>query len=233
MSFAKFVTSIPVLGPVAVKVKKAVFGQKKFPGSAEYWESRYATGGNSGAGSYSNLAAHKADVINAFVAEHNLQTVIEFGCGDGNQLLLGAYPHYIGLDISPTIIRKCMAMFADDKTKSFFVYDTRAFRDLQKVFQVELAMSLDVLYHLIEDEIFEKYMHHLFDSASRYVLIYSSNFQRQQDHHEIDRVFTDWVAKNRPEWEMWKKIDNKFKADPNDPGHSSKADFYFFRLKGA
>jgi hypothetical protein len=231
MSFAKFVTSIPVLGPAAVKVKKAIFGKKKFPGSAEYWEARYATGGNSGAGSYSNLAEHKAEIINAFVADNAIQTVIEFGCGDGNQLLLGRYPHYIGLDISPTIIRKCMAMFDEDKTKSFFVYDTRAFRDRQKIFQVELSMSLDVLYHLVEDEIFEKYMHHLFDSATRFVLIYSSNFQREQQHHEIDRVFTDWVASHRPEWELMKKIDNKFKPDPKNLDHSSKADFYIYRLK--
>jgi hypothetical protein len=230
-SFAKFVTGIPVLGPFAVKVKKAIFGKKKFPGSAEYWEERYATGGNSGAGSYSNLAEHKADVINAFVDENGIQTVIEFGCGDGNQLKLGKYPHYIGLDVSPTIIRKCMAMFEDDKTKSFFVYDSRAFRDRQNVFKVELSMSLDVLYHLIEDEIYTKYMNHLFDAGSKYVLIYSSNFQRPQDHHEIDRVFTDWVAKNRPEWELFQKIDNKFKVDPNDPVHSSKADFYFYRKK--
>jgi hypothetical protein len=231
MSIAKFVTSIPVLGPAAVKVKKAVFGQKKFPGSAEYWETRYATGGNSGAGSYSNLAQHKAEVINSFVKEQGIQTVIEFGCGDGNQLLLGEYPHYIGLDVSPTIIRKCMAMFEDDKTKSFFVYDSRAFRDRQDVYKMDLAMSLDVLYHLIEDEVFEKYMHHLFDSASKYVLIYSSNFHKSQQHHEIDRVFTDWVAANRPDWEFWKMIDNKFKADGTDPNHSSKADFYFFRPK--
>jgi hypothetical protein len=231
MSVGKFVSSIPVLGPAAVKLKKAIFGKKKFPGSAEYWEERYAQGGNSGSGSYSNLAEHKADVINAFVADHAIQSVIEFGCGDGNQLKLGKYPNYIGLDVSPTIIRHCMALFKGDHTKSFFVYDSRAFQDNHHVFQVELAMSLDVLYHLVEDEVFEKYMHHLFNSATRYVIIYSSNFQKAQVHHEIDRVFTDWIAANRPDWELMKKLDNKFKPNPNDLNHSSKADFYFFQPK--
>lgn len=231
MSVGKIVNNIPVLGPVAIKVKKAVFGQKKFPGSAEYWEARYATGGNSGAGSYSKLAMHKAEVINAFVAENGIQTVIEYGCGDGNQLSLGKYPNYIGLDVSPTIIRHCMKLFQGDDTKSFFVYDSRAFQDNHAVFKVEMAMSLDVLYHLIEDEVFNNYMNHLFDSASKYVLVYSSNYQKAQNHHEIDRVFTDWVAQNRPDWEFWKKIDNEYKMDPNDPINSSKADFYFFRPK--
>ncbi len=231
MSVGKIVNRIPVLGPAAIKVKKAVFGQKKFPGSAEYWESRYATGGNSGAGSYSLLAMHKAEVINAFVAENDIQTVIEFGCGDGNQLTLGKYPNYIGLDVSPTIIRHCMHLFKGDDSKSFFVYDSRAFQDNHEVFKVDLAMSLDVLYHLIEDEVFNNYMNHLFNAASKYVLVYSSNFQKAQNHHEIDRVFTDWIAQNRPDWEFWKKIDNKYKVDPKDPINSSKADFYFFRPK--
>lgn len=231
MSVGNFVNKIPVLGPTAIKIKKAVFGQKKFPGSAEYWESRYASGGNSGAGSYSNLAEHKAEVINAFVAEQGIQSVMEFGCGDGNQLKLGVYPNYIGLDVSPTIIRHCMKLFEGDKTKSFFVYDSRAFQDNHKFFHAEMSMSLDVLYHLIEEEVFSNYMRHLFNSAEKYVLIYSSNFQKAQNHHEIDRVFTDWVASHLPEWELFKKVDNKFKVDPNDPIHSSKADFYFYRRK--
>lgn len=37
-------------------------------------------------------------------------------------------------------------------------------------------MSLDVIYHLIEDEIYNKYMNNLFMAAEKYVFIYSSNF---------------------------------------------------------
>jgi hypothetical protein len=42
------------------------------------------------------------------VAERRIRSVIEFGCGDGNQLGLMRYPSYLGLDIEP-----CAAADAD------------------------------------------------------------------------------------------------------------------------
>lgn len=74
------------------------------PWSSEYWERRYAAGHNSGAGSYGALAEFKADVINRFVARNSVQTVIEFGCGDGAQLELADYRHYVGYDVSETVL---------------------------------------------------------------------------------------------------------------------------------
>src|ERR1700689_4886366 len=70
--------------------------------SPSYWDSRYAGGGNSGDGSYGNLAKFKASVLNQFVAENRIASVVEFGCGDGNQVSLAEYPRYVGIDVSPT-----------------------------------------------------------------------------------------------------------------------------------
>lgn len=56
--------------------------------SRNYWEKRYAKGGNSGVGSYSILAEYKASVINNFVTKNNIKKVIEWGSGDCNQLSL-------------------------------------------------------------------------------------------------------------------------------------------------
>jgi hypothetical protein len=66
-----------------------------FPGSGKYWDNRYKKCGNSGAGSYGKLAEFKADILNKFISKNNIQSVIEFGCGDGNQLLLANYQCYI------------------------------------------------------------------------------------------------------------------------------------------
>src|SRR5690242_8181522 len=57
-----------------------------FPGSTVYWERRYQNKGNSGVGSYGEKAIYKANFLNAFVAEKEIKSVIELGCGDGNQL---------------------------------------------------------------------------------------------------------------------------------------------------
>ena len=70
-------------------------------------------------------------------------------------------------------------------------------------------------------------MKNLFNYSKKYVVIYSSNINRDQVYHEKDRKFTDWIEKNQNRWRFIKKIDNKYKYDANDLD-SSKCDFYFY-----
>ena len=44
--------------------KEPQFEKQKHFDSKKYWENRYKKGGNSGTGSYSNLAEWKAEIIN-------------------------------------------------------------------------------------------------------------------------------------------------------------------------
>ncbi|MGH7715384.1 MAG: class I SAM-dependent methyltransferase, partial [Vulcanimicrobiaceae bacterium] len=125
-----------------------------FPGSASYWEARYRTGGTSGAGSYGPLAEFKAAILNEFVRNERVHRVIEIGCGDGAQLALTRYPEYVGVDVSPTAIEQCTARFVHDGNKRFYLYDALP-NDLGRF---DLALSLDVIYHLVEDFIFDSYM---------------------------------------------------------------------------
>src|SRR5690349_10767553 len=64
----------------------------RYRSTSNYWESRYARGGNSGPGSYGRLAAWKAEFLNDFVRDNEVKSVVELGCGDGNQLRLMRYP---------------------------------------------------------------------------------------------------------------------------------------------
>ncbi|MFU8843255.1 MAG: class I SAM-dependent methyltransferase [Bacteroidales bacterium] len=200
----------------------------KFPGSKAYWEERYIAGRDSGSGSYNRLAIFKAEVVNHFVKENNIKKVIEFGSGDGNQLSLGEYPDYIGLDVSPTIIRLCKEKFSEDKTKSFFLYDSLCFVDNHNIFKADLTLSLDVVFHLTEDDVFHEYMKSLFGCSTHYVIVYSSNTDKPQRVHEKDRAFTKWVEQYAPGWKLIKMINNPYPFDPKDPDNTSKADFYFF-----
>ncbi len=197
--------------------------------SGDYWENRYQSGGTSGAGSYGQLAEFKAEVLNDFVRKNAIQSVIEFGCGDGNQLSLAEYPAYIGLDVSRTAIQMCLARFKDDPTKSFFLYDSRCFADRQGVFQAELALSLDVIFHLIEDEIFDLYMRHLFGAARRYVVIYSSNStEGPATTHVRHRRFSDWVEAHMPGWTLVETIPNRYPFQ-GDATTGSISDFFIYR----
>ena len=117
--------------------------------SKAYWENRYATGGNSGCGSYNKLAEFKAGVINEFIRDNNITSIIDYGVGDGNQLKLidTRDLQYTGIDVSSTVIEKCIDVFKGDPTKKFSLDDSTS------NLTADLTMSCDVLYHLIENEI--------------------------------------------------------------------------------
>jgi SAM-dependent methyltransferase len=197
--------------------------------SADYWETRYREGRSSGAGSYNRLAIFKAEVINRFVADHGVKSVIEFGCGDGSQLRLAEYQSYIGVDVSPTVIEATRQAFEGDQTKEFIHVD-----DVGPAQLSDLSMSLDVIYHLVEDEVFQRYMGQLFDCAGRYVIIYSSNDDRASDSvHVRHRRFTDWIASNRPDFGQVGFVKNAYPENVKDIDNTSFADFYFFAKESA
>ena len=174
-----------------------------FNGSVAYWERTYSRGGTSGPGSYGDLARGKAAFLNQFVRARDVESVVEFGCGDGNQLSLATYPRYIGLDVSPTAVKLCMHRFAGDPDKSFYLYDSSCFADRAGLFRADLALSLDVVYHLIEESVFDAYMSHLFDAARRYVVVYATNGNIRDDApHVRHRPFSIWVDNNRSGWRL-------------------------------
>lgn len=193
-----------------------------FAGSSNFWEKNYQAGELSGPGSYGALADGKANFLNAFVHQNIVRSIIEFGCGDGNQLSMAEYPRYIGLDVSKSAIALCKHRFAADQGKSFFLYSGDAFVDHVGMFKAELAMSLDVVYHLIEDTVFETYMTQLFAAGQRYVIVYSSDIEiHGTAPHVRHRRFTPWVEKNCPEWRL-----AEVTRGPNEePG---RADFFVY-----
>lgn len=207
-----------------LKTFKRLISDLKFRGSGRYWERRYRAGRTSGKGSQGVLAEFKARVLNAFVAENNVQTVIEFGCGDGNQLRLAQYPRYLGLDVAKTAVQKCVEHFRDDPDKGFLWSDPTICRNIGSVMKADLTLSLDVVYHLVEDAVFERYMDDLFACSRRFVIVYSSNRNeegRGDATHVRHRRFTDYVEQRWPSFRLIRHIENE---------HPEKtfADFYIF-----
>ena len=202
--------------------------------SQHYWETRYQLGGNSGAGSYGKLSEFKARILNQFVTDKKIQSVIEFGCGDGHQLSLADYPSYIGLDVSATAIKLCIVQYQHDTTKSFFLYNTDCFADKQGIFKCDLALSLDVIYHLIEDSVFTAYLSNLFASSDRFVIIYASNNDDNplyQLRHVKHRQFSVWVEQNCPDWMLYQHIPNEYPLVKGDNTKGSPADFFIYQKK--
>lgn len=199
---------------------------KTFESSSKYWEERYNLNHNSGSGSYGRLADFKAKIINQFVKSYNINNVVEFGCGDGNQLLLANYPNYIGYDVSNKAIEICERIFKKDNSKEFHLYNSK---NSEIEVKAELVISLDVIYHLVEDEVFEDYMKNLFNTAKRYVIIYSSNYDDFFTAHVKCREFTKWIEENMShDWRLKEFIKNEFPFDSKAPSNTSMADFYIY-----
>jgi SAM-dependent methyltransferase len=190
--------------------------------SGDYWERRYRLGMSSGAGSMGELAAFKARVLNEFVRQHGVRSVIEFGCGDGLQLALAEYPEYVGIDVSHAAVELCQRKFAGDASKRFLWQQGAA----PQLPPADLTLSLDVIYHLLEDDVYRRYLDDLFGASRRHVIVYSSNREDPASAaHVRHRRFLDDVRARFPEFALVQKIGNPYPAQ-------SFADFYFFSRAG-
>lgn len=213
-----------------MNIIKKIFGiiiKNKAFNSKVYWDDRYTQGRNSGAGSYGRLSLFKAEVINNFIAKNNIDSVIEFGCGDGNQLSLFKTKYYTGFDVSEYIIKELKIRYQDDQNKSFLLlseYDNQ---------QADLIISLDVIYHLIEDNVYDNYMNMLFEASKEYVIIYASNYEHRLSQHVRHRKFTDWIDKHKKSWRLNQMIPNKYPYKIWNSRNTSFSDFYIFEKIGS
>ena len=181
------------------------------------WDKHYSDGGNSGIGSYNEHFEYKTNIINDIIEKYQIKNIIDFGCGDGNQISNLNIEEYLGVDVSIEAVKICQTKYKDDLNKKFELYD-ETFKNKNKT---DLTLSLDVIYHIILDESYYKYMNDLINSTNKYVLIYSSNFddlnwESHVRHRQFDKQITQ-------EFELIKKINNIL---PN-----CSADFYLYKKK--
>ena len=198
-----------------------------FPGSEAYWEHRYQGGGDSGVGSSGKFAEFKSDVINRFVVERSIRTILEFGCGDGRQLATARYPSYIGFDVSETAVSWCRQQFNGDPTKRFALL--KEYRGET----ADLVLSLDVIYHLVEDDVFHDYMTLVFGASGKFVMIYSSNSESVTGDfspHVRHRQFSNWVDAHAKDWKLRERVPNKYPYT-GDYHRGSFADFYIYEKR--
>lgn len=137
-----------------------------------YWEDNYKRGGTSGSGSFGALAAFKAEVVNGIIAQNGVRRVIEFGCGDGNQLSLMHYPQYLGLDVSPSAVQMCANRYSADPSKSFMLYRPGAFAN-RGFMEADMTVCLDVLYHVTDEADYRNTLRDIFSPNPRIVVLYT------------------------------------------------------------
>lgn len=171
----------------------------------KYWDDRYLSGGTSGLGSYGLIAEHKAKVINEYIDKYHIETISDYGCGDGNQLLLlRNFLKYDGFDISKSIVSKCMKLNT--------IRNTSFHSDIDEMPIAELTLSLDVIYHILDESDFNEHLQQLFSKSTKLVIIFSTDYilDTKCVEHIRHRKFTDIVAKKYHDFKLIDIIDNEF-----------------------
>tara|TARA_R110002126_G_scaffold291650_1_gene454847 strand:+ start:1712 stop:2308 length:597 start_codon:yes stop_codon:yes gene_type:complete len=187
--------------------------------SGEYWERRYESKGNSGLGSYGKNCNYKAMVINKFLEESGIQSVLELGCGDGNQLSHINYKEYHGFDISDIAIELCNQKFKN-KENYYFTSDVDRLSNAY-----DAVLSLDVIYHIVEDELYYQYIDDLFGRSSKYVVVFSSNFSNNPaSQHIRHRSFTTDVENYVDNFKLYTTLETPKEV-------LTSANFYFYKKK--
>ena len=166
---------------------------------ATYWERRYADGRTSGAGSEGDAAIVKAARIDAVIAGHGIASVIDWGVGDG--VVLGhvkAKVPYLGLDVAPVAVERLRARYGPRSRTKRFALAADGAREVR-----DLALSLDVLFHLPAQADYEVYLAQVFGSATKAVLIHASDHDGGRTaRHVLWRCFTPDVAQRFPTWRL-------------------------------
>jgi hypothetical protein len=135
-------------------------------------------------------------------------------------------PAYTGVDVSPTALARCRERFPGHRFVPFDAVGGEPAADL--------ALSVDVIFHLVENTVFASYLDAVFAHARRFVLIYASNVDMTWPAtHVRHRRFSDRVASACPGWRLLRHVPNPYPFDPARPDDTSFADFFAYGRVGA
>jgi len=223
-------------------------------GTKEYWDRRYAEGMSSSSvddvyvDSVAGLPVsyHVRTKLLVLILEELLgpvNSVLDLGVGDGTQaalLLMFAVQinDFVGVDISPSIVEQVGEAFAKEPRlaarqlkMAFHSYDGFSLPAAISQRQFDLVLSLEVLMHVVEDDLYHAYLMLLFGSSRSYVIIQSPNTHSNLlSRHMRLREFTDWVAHHARDWERIGQIPVKW---PPADNYDDDPKLWIFAQKGA
>lgn len=183
-----------------------------------YWNRRYRDGRSSGEGSEGANAMVKAQAVNDLVKTEKIESIVDWGVGDGTVLkMITPDVDYTGIDISEVAIQRLQREWSGARVAR------RRLVTLDQIgaIQVDLALSFDVIFHCIDDFDYEMHLRRVFASASRFVLIHSSNHDGGRTARHVRwRRFTPDVMRIAPNWVL--------EDAPDDP-----AAIGFYRYRNA
>lgn len=157
-----------------------------------YWENRYKNGGNSGKGSRSVHKEYKWNVLDRHVG--NIDDIIDVGCGDLAFMDGKSVLNYIGIDISKTII--------DINKKKYpnWKFINASSDEYIEGIDSSLVLCHDILFHILDDDVFINTLHNLTKYSNKYISIYNWHknplnkwYKKQiKDSYQAYRILDDY-----------------------------------------
>lgn len=154
--------------------------------SVAYWDRRYADGRDSGEGSRGRAAQAKADRINTLVDDYGLRSVVDLGCGDGQVASLLDVPEYLGVEVSYQALQRCIGTVGPRPGWSWMLWDPVAPPPM--TFAADLTLSCDVIFHLIDPDVYAAHLAALFTAP--HVLVHATDYDSEPNDHMRHHRFT-------------------------------------------
>jgi SAM-dependent methyltransferase len=211
--------------------------------TAGYWERRYLHGGFSGAGSRGESLSQKigfAHTVYGDVQKEGGCGVLDLGCGDGRFaagfVKFGLeeqvnFTAYRAVDISPKALEIaeefCRHNVPPEEVNRHMSFELfRPDRPEQPITPgvFGLGLSLEVIFHILEDDIYDLYMRTLFDRCRTVFIQTAADPEpvRTAGDHIVWRDTQEWVWTHRPEAVCIHHIPRPF-------GDRSFSDFFVYR----
>lgn len=167
--------------------------------NAEYWENRHVKRRGQikaeGRGSCGRLLIRKIQMVNQLLADTKAMSVLDLGCGTalvGRELNV---KRYIGADVSPTALEGARTRLADLED-----WELHVLNEHTPALHADVAISMDVIYHLLSDTDYTAYLSRMFRSARKEVGVYSTDHDSPANDHVRHRNFSRDVAERFPDW---------------------------------
>ena len=125
----------------------------------------------SGIGSHDEKCVNRSiTYINNFIKEHNIKSLLDFGCGDFNIGSKLNIDMYYGVDISKDLIEYNKLKYEDELHK--FIFNNESYNNLPST---DLIIIKEVLQHLDNDKI-KEILDHLIHITNKYIIIFDTSY---------------------------------------------------------
>lgn len=170
--------------------------------SRTYWQHRHTLRKGdwraNGAGSTGIWLDTKRAWVNSLLEESGGGSLLDLGCGDGLVADGFQVEGYTGVDLVPAAVAAARERFAGRPGWAVLLLDEWE----QMMLPVDVAVSMDVILHLIEDAAYFEHLAYLFEVAEHRVGICSTDFEAPAEGHMRHHQFSIDVEDHFPRWTL-------------------------------